>query len=74
MRLRTRKRLSILVLVVALPLYVIVATAIMSAFERPPFWLELGVYVLLGIVWALPLRWLFLGVGRGEDEGGTDAQ
>jgi len=68
MRLRNRKRLSLLVLVLGLPAYVLVATAIMAALERPPLWLELLVYVALGILWALPFRRLFLGIGRDEPE------
>ncbi|MCC7320883.1 MAG: DUF2842 domain-containing protein [Rubellimicrobium sp.] len=68
MRHRTRKRLAILVLVVGLPAYVIVAVGIMSALERPPFWVEFGIYVILGVLWALPLRWLFLGIDREEPD------
>lgn len=72
MRFRTRKRLALAVLVLGLPLYVIAAVSVMSVLDRPPFWVELVVYLGLGLLWALPLRWLFLGVGREdpEDEAG----
>lgn len=73
MRLRTRKRLSLLVLIVGLPVYIIVAVSIMAALDRPPIWVEFLVYAVLGILWALPFRWLFLGVGQQDpDERGPE--
>ncbi|WP_265501687.1 DUF2842 domain-containing protein [Paracoccus beibuensis] len=70
MNLKTRKRLSILILVVGMPLYVVVAVTLMNwldaRFGRQPIWVEVGLYVLLGILWALPFRRVFSGVGRGE--------
>lgn len=64
----TRKRLAILILVVGLPLYIVAAVAVMSALDRPPVWLEFGVYALLGFLWALPFRWVFLGVGKADPD------
>jgi hypothetical protein len=61
---RWRRRLAILALVLGLPAYVIVAVNVVALFERPGIWVELAVYVALGIVWVLPLRRLFLGIGR----------
>ncbi|MEO0679778.1 MAG: DUF2842 domain-containing protein [Pseudomonadota bacterium] len=68
---KTRRRLSLILLLVWLPLFVVVAVNVVEVFERPPILLELGIYVALGIVWALPFRFVFLGVGRDapEDEG-----
>jgi hypothetical protein len=37
---------------------------LISLFDRPPFLLELLIYIALGILWALPFRKLFRGVGR----------
>lgn len=68
MRHRTRKRLSLLVLVVGLPVYIILAVSIMAALDRPPIWVEFLIYLVLGILWALPLRWLFLGIGQDDPE------
>ncbi|TYB80964.1 DUF2842 domain-containing protein [Maritimibacter fusiformis] len=67
--LKARKRLSILVLLVGLPIYIILAVGIVAMFDRPPMWLELGLYIVLGFLWMLPLRKLFLGVARAEQEG-----
>ena len=64
MNYRTRKFLSALVLAIGLPLYIVVASSVVTLFDRPPIWGELLIYVGLGIAWALPLRRLFLGIGR----------
>lgn len=70
MDLKTRKRLSILILVVLLPLYVVVAVSLMNwldgRFGRQPIWVELVIYLVLGILWALPFKRVFRGVGKGE--------
>lgn len=66
---RWRRRLALLALVLGLPAYVVVAITIVGLFERPGLWVELGVYVVLGIIWALPLRRLFLGIGRPPPDG-----
>ena len=67
---KARKRWSIFVLVVGLPIYILVAVGIMSSLERPHFLIEALIYLALGILWALPLRFIFLGVGR-EDPGAS---
>lgn len=65
---KTRRRLALLILLVGLPLYVVVAVNVVALFERPPILLELGIYVGLGIVWALPLRSVFKGIGRPDPD------
>ncbi len=71
MDLRARKRWSLLLLVVGLPLYIVVAVSVVNwadrVFGRLPFLAELAVYVALGIVWVLPFRRLFSGIGHGEE-------
>ena len=61
---RTRKLVCVVLLLVGLPLYVVVATTLVGLIDRPSFLVELAIYVGLGIVWALPLRGLFLGIAR----------
>lgn len=65
---RTRRRLSLLVLIVALPAYIVAAVSLVSLFDRPPFLLELAIYVGLGVVWAIPLKAVFKGVGQGDPD------
>lgn len=65
---RTRKRLSLLILMLGLPLYIAVVWGIMGMLDRPPVWLELLIYIGLGFLWALPFKFLFKGVGRADPE------
>ncbi|GHF61289.1 DUF2842 domain-containing protein [Seohaeicola zhoushanensis] len=65
---KARRRWSLVILLVGLPLYIGAALYVVSLFDRPPFWVELLVYVVLGVLWALPFRAVFRGVGK-EDPG-----
>jgi hypothetical protein len=65
---KTRKRLAILILLVGLPLYIVVAVNVVEMFERPSFLVELVIWVALGIVWALPLKAVFKGIGQADPD------
>ncbi|WP_416915298.1 MAG: DUF2842 domain-containing protein [Roseicyclus sp.] len=65
---KTRRRLSLAILIFGLPAYIALAWWIMSLFERPSIWLELGIYTILGILWALPLKAVFKGVGQADPD------
>lgn len=66
---KARRRWSLVVLVIGLPLYVVLAISLVGLFERPGLWLEILIYVALGIIWAIPLRSVFSGVGREDPDG-----
>ncbi len=70
MDLKARKRWSLLILVIGLPLYIVVAITLVNwmdrAWGRQPILVELAVYVVLGILWALPFRKVFRGIGKPE--------
>ncbi|WP_371832318.1 DUF2842 domain-containing protein [Rhodalgimonas zhirmunskyi] len=70
MSLKARKRLSIIVLLIGMPAYVVVAVTVVNMFDLTQhFLLQLLVYVGLGIVWILPFRELFRGIGQpGPDD------
>lgn len=75
---KARRRWSLVILLVGLPLYIVVAVSLMNwldrTYGRQPLWVELVVYVGLGILWALPFRFVFLGVGQADpDAKGKDA-
>ena len=36
--------------------------------DRPPIWLELLVYIVLGVLWALPFKFVFKGVGKEDPD------
>jgi len=65
---KSRRRLSLLILLVGLPLYVAASLWIISLFDRPPFLLEIVVYVVLGVLWALPFKAVFKGVGKADPD------
>lgn len=65
---KARRRLSLLILILGIPAYIVAAVVLVSLFERPPMWLELVIYVALGVVWALPLKRVFLGVGQADPD------
>ncbi len=65
---KARRRLAILILVLGLPIYIMLAVAIMVWLGRPPLVVEFFVYVLLGIIWAFPLKFVFKGVGQADPD------
>jgi hypothetical protein len=65
---RTRRRLALVILLVGMPLWIVLSVTIVSLFDRPPFWLELLVYVALGILWALPFKFVFRGIGQADPD------
>ena len=70
MSLKARKRWSLVVLLVWMPLWIVIAVTLVNwldaRFGRMPIWAEVPVYIVLALVWLLPFRRVFLGVGRGE--------
>lgn len=66
---KKRRWLALLFLVVGLPVYIVLVVSALSWLGRPPFVVELGVYVVLGVLWALPLKFLFKGIGKGDPDG-----
>ena len=65
---KARRRWSLVVLIFGLPVYIIMAIAIIALFDRPPVWLELIIYVALGVVWAFPLKAVFKGIGQADPD------
>ncbi|MDA9229187.1 DUF2842 domain-containing protein [Rhodobacteraceae bacterium] len=65
---RLRRILSVFVLLIALPIYVVIVISVMALFERPPLIIELLIYLALGVVWAFPLKSVFMGVGQEDPD------
>jgi hypothetical protein len=65
---KARRRWSLVVLLVVMPAYIGFVWWVMSLTERLPFWLELPVYIFLGVAWILPFKFVFLGVGRADPD------
>ena len=72
---KARKRWSLLILLVGMPIYVVVAVNLIDNIDRLPIWAEVPAYLLLGVAWILPFRSVFLGVGQPDPEAkpGPDA-
>ena len=65
---KARRRWSLVILLVGMPLYVVLAVSILNWLDRPPFIVELLVYVVLGVLWVLPFKAVFRGVGKADPE------
>ena len=65
---KTRRRLSLLILLVGLPLYIVVAVNVIALFDRPSILVEVMVYVSLGVLWAFPFKYVFRGVGQADPD------
>ncbi|HDY96173.1 MULTISPECIES: DUF2842 domain-containing protein [Sulfitobacter] len=71
---KARRRWALVILLVGLPLYIIAAVVAVSLFDRPPFWVELLIYIALGVVWAIPLKFVFKGIGQADPNARDDAE
>ena len=65
---KARRRLSLLILLVGLPLYIVVAVNVIALFDRPSILVEVLVYVSLGVLWAFPFKYVFRGVGQADPD------
>ncbi|RDW13533.1 DUF2842 domain-containing protein [Paracoccus thiocyanatus] len=70
MDVKSRKRWSLVILLVGLPLYIVVAVSLVNWMDRTwgrqPILIELAVYLVLGILWAFPFRRIFSGIGKDQ--------
>lgn len=73
---KARRRWSLVILLIGLPVYIIFAIAgvalLFSITGRPPIWAEFGIYVVLGIVWVLPFKFIFKGIGQADPDAPAD--
>ena len=69
---KARRRWALVILLVGMPLYIIFAIAgvalVFNTLGRPPLWAEFALYVVLGVVWILPFKRVFLGVGQADPD------
>ncbi|MBE1292405.1 MAG: DUF2842 domain-containing protein [Shimia sp.] len=65
-----RRRVALLVLVVGLPIYILVASVLATTIAPESVLVTLLLYVGLGIVWILPFKSVFKGIGQ-EDPNAT---
>ena len=65
---KARKRWSLVILLVGLPLYIMAAVTLVSWFDRPSLFIEFLIYVGLGVIWAFPFKFIFRGVGVADPD------
>ena len=66
---KARRRWSLVVLLIGLPVYIVTAVWVMSFFEtRPHILIEVLIYLGLGVIWAFPLKAVFMGVGQADPD------
>jgi predicted membrane channel-forming protein YqfA (hemolysin III family) len=72
---RARRRWSLAILLIGLPLFIVAAVTSVNwldaRFGRQPIWIEVLVYVALGVIWALPFRAVFRGIGQADPDDTT---
>lgn len=61
---RAKRRWSLVILLIGLPVWIVLASSAMTWLGRPPILVELLVYMALGVIWAMPFRSVFRGVGQ----------
>ena len=65
---KSRRRWALVILLLGLPVYIVLASSIMTWLGRPGIVVELLVYMVLGVLWALPFRSIFRGVGQPDPD------
>ena len=65
---KNRRRISLILLLVGLPIYIIFAINLVALFERPSILIELFIYLGLGIIWAFPFKFIFKGIGQADPD------
>ena len=71
---KARKRWSLVILLIGMPAYIVAAVTVVNLFDRPAIWLEFLIYVGLGVVWVLPFRFIFKGVGQPDPDAPEDRE
>jgi len=69
---KARKRWSLVILLIGMPAYIVAAVTVVNLFDRPAIWLEFLIYVGLGVVWILPFKFIFKGVGQPDPDAPQD--
>ena len=69
---KARRRWSLVILLIGMPVYVILAVNLVEMLERPSLLVELLIYVVLGIAWIIPFKFVFKGVGQPDPDAPPD--
>ena len=64
---KSRRRWSLFLLLVWLPVYVVIAISVLALMGDLNKYLAILVYAVLGVAWAFPFKFVFQGIGKTED-------
>ena len=67
---KAKRRWSLFIVIFGVPIYIVMAVTLIDLLRdmmgRPSILIELGVFVVLGVLWAFPLKVVFKGVGQAD--------
>ena len=65
---KTRRNWALVILLLGLPAYIVGVVSLIALFPRPSMLLQLAIYIGLGVIWALPFRFIFRGVAQPDQD------
>tara|TARA_B110000091_G_C13487795_1_gene338940 strand:- start:290 stop:520 length:231 start_codon:yes stop_codon:yes gene_type:complete len=65
---KARRRWSLIILVIGLPVYAVLVVNLVAILPALPKALEFIMYVILGIAWVFPLKFVFQGIGQADPD------
>ncbi|SEW22398.1 Protein of unknown function [Cognatiyoonia koreensis] len=65
---KARRRWSLFILVVGLPAYIVLVVTLMSNTTEWPRAVQFVLYVVLGVAWVFPLKFVFKGIGQSDPD------
>ncbi len=69
---KSRRRWSLVVLLVWLPLYVVLVVPLLAAVNDWNIWLRVVIYILAAFIWVWPFKFVFMGIGRADPDAPDD--
>ena len=65
---KARRRWSLLILLIGMPVYIIIAVNLVALLPELSKIVEFIMYVVLGIAWIIPFKFVFMGIGQDEPD------
>ena len=65
---KARRRWSLLILLIGMPVYIIIAVNLVALLPELSKIVEFIMYVVLGIAWIIPFKFVFMGIGQEQPD------
>ncbi|MBM7069842.1 DUF2842 domain-containing protein [Actibacterium sp. 188UL27-1] len=65
---KARRGWALVILLIGLPVYIVAVITVKDWLDRPSILIDLLIYLSLGIVWILPFRFIFRGIGQADPD------